>query len=190
MKSHLKYRSGYKILPSKTRNPTFMFTHYLKIAFRNLIKYKGYSLINIVGLATGLAVFALIASYVDFHRTFNRFHKNVDRIFSVVQVLSAGNLYERHSARIPAPLSPLLLREFPEIEDATRCLWTLRPIIRHKKKSFYEEEGFLWAVDSNFLTFFTFEIIAGDPAAALAEPKSVVLTQSAAHKYFGNENPL
>jgi putative ABC transport system permease protein len=167
-----------------------MFTHYLKIAFRNLIKYKGYSLINIVGLATGLAVFALIASYVDFHRTFNRFHKNVDRIFSVVQVLSASNLDERHSARIPAPLSPLLLREFPEIEDATRCLWTSRPIIRHKKKAFYEEEGFLWAVDSNFLTFFTFEIIAGDPAAALAEPKSVVLTQSVAHKYFGNENPL
>jgi putative ABC transport system permease protein len=167
-----------------------MFTHYLKIAFRNLIKYKGYSLINIVGLATGLAVFALIASYVDFHRTFNRFHENVDRIFSVVQVLSASNLDERHSARIPAPLSPLLLREFPEIEDATRCLWTSRPIIRHKKKAFYEEEGFLWAVDSNFLTFFTFEIIAGDPAAALAEPKSVVLTQSVAHKYFGNENPL
>ncbi len=167
-----------------------MFPHYLKIAFRNLIKHKGYSLINIVGLAIGLAIFALIASYVDFHLTFNRFHKNVDRIFSVVQVLPAGTSDERHSARIPVPTLPLLLREFPEIEDATRCLWTSRPIIRHKNKSFYEEEGSLWAVDSNFLTFFTFEIIAGDPETALAEPKSVVLTESAAHKYFGDENPL
>ncbi len=84
----------------------------------------------------------------------------------------------------------MLLREFPEIEDATRCLWTSRPIIRHNNKSFYEEEGSLWAVDSNFLSFFTFEIIAGDPETALAEPKSVVLTESAAHKYFGDENPL
>ena len=92
-----------------------MFTHHLKIAFRNLIKHKGYSLINIVGLAIGLAIFALIASYVDFHLTFNRFHKDVDRIFSVVQVLSASTSDERHSARIPVPTLPLLLREFPEI---------------------------------------------------------------------------
>ena len=167
-----------------------MFINYLKTAWRNLIKHKGYALINIAGLAIGLAVFALIASFVDFHLTFNRFHKHMDRIFSVVQVLSASTPDERPSARIPAPLSPLLLREFPEIEDATRYFWTSRPIVRHKMKAYYEEEGSLWAVDSNFLTFFTFEMIAGDPETALAVPKSVVLTESVAHKYFGDENPL
>ncbi len=140
-----------------------MFTNYLRIALRNLIKHRGYSLINILGLAIGLAVFALIASYVDFHLPFHRFHKDVDRIFSVVQVLAAGTSDEKSSARIPAPLSTLLSREFSEIEAATRYLWTSRQIIRHKKKSFYEEEGFLWAIDSNLQASISPTLLPGIP---------------------------
>jgi putative ABC transport system permease protein len=167
-----------------------MFSNYLKTAIRNIIKHKGYSIINIAGLAVGLAVFMLIVSFVDFHLSFDGFHKDADRIFSVIQVLPSGKTGEHHTGKIPAPLLPKLLDELPEIEDALRWIRTNRWVIRHKGQKYYAEEGSIWAVDSNFFSFFSFELLTGDPDTALAKPQSVVLTESIARKYFGEENPI
>ena len=167
-----------------------MFKNYLTVSFRNIIKHKGYAFINIAGLTIGLAVFILVVSFVDFHVNFDRFHKHADRIYSVVQILPSGAEGKRHSARTPAPLLPLLVNEFDEIEDATRWIPTDKWIVKAKNKTFFTREGRLWGVDPNFLSFFSFKMIAGNPETALQEPNSVVLTESTAHKYFGNENAM
>jgi putative ABC transport system permease protein len=167
-----------------------MIFNYIKIAFRNIRKNKGYAFINIVGLALGLAVFSLITSFVEFHFSFDEFHKDADSIYSIVKVLPSGEGGERHTARTRTPLMQYLLNDFPEIEDATRLIPLDEYAVRHGAKKFYERSGTAWCVDPNFLSFFTFETIAGDPTTALSEPNSVVLTESVAQKYFGNGNPI
>ena len=127
--------------------------NYLIVAIRNIIKHKDYSIINIAGLAIGLAIFSLTVALSKFQMSFNQFHKDADRIYSIVQVLPSGAAEDRHSARTRAPLRRLLLDEFSEIEDATRWIPTDRLVIRHKKNKFYAEEGTILLVDSNFLTF-------------------------------------
>jgi putative ABC transport system permease protein len=165
-----------------------MIGNYLKIAIRNIWKHKAYSFINIIGLAIGLAIFSLTAVFFQFHLSFNKFTKDVNRIYIIVQVIPSGTTYNDHSGFTRAPLRHLLLDEFPEIEDATRWINTNRTVVRQAEKKFYAEERSIWFVDSNFLTFFTFEMITGDPETALKEPNSAVLTESTARKYFGSIN--
>ena len=167
-----------------------MFANYFKTAIRNIINHRGYSIINIAGLAIGLAVFILIASFVDFHLSFDEFHKDADQIFSVIQVLPSDKEGEHHTAQNPAPLLPFFRDEFPEIKSALRWISTSRWVIRHHGQKYSAEESTVWAVDPNFFSFFSFELISGDPDTALTEPLSIVLTQSVARKYFGEENPL
>ena len=177
-------------LRTPNSEPRNMFKNYLTAAVRNIIKHKGYSIINIVGLAFGMAIFILIALFVDFHLSFDDFHKSADRIYSVVQVLPSGIEGEHHTAKIPAPFLPVLRDNLSEIESALRWIPTSRWIIRHRGQKYYAEEGTVWAVDPNVFSFFSFELITGDPETALTKPQSVVLTESIARKYFGNENPV
>ncbi|MGD9237796.1 MAG: ABC transporter permease, partial [Desulfobacterales bacterium] len=81
-----------------------MLSNYFKTAIRHILHHRGYAIINITGLAVGLAVFILTASFVDFHLSFDEFHKDADQIFSVVQVLPSDIKGEHHTAKIPAPL--------------------------------------------------------------------------------------
>jgi len=163
-----------------------MISNYFKIAFRNIIKHKSYSIINIAGLAIGLAIFSLTTGLAKFHHSFNKFHQDADRIYCVIQVLPSGETGKRHSALTRAPLRKLLVDEFPEIEDATRWIITGRTVVKQGDRKYYAEEGRVWIVDPNFLKFFTFEMISGDPENALKEPGSVILTESTARKYFGS----
>ena len=163
-----------------------MINNFFKTALRNILKPKGYSIINIVGLAVGLALFSLTAGFSIFQLSYNAFHRDADRIYCVVQELPSGETGVRHSAVTRSPLRKLLKDEFSEIEDATRWIITGRTVVRHEDKRFYAEEGAIWFVDPNFLTFFTFEMISGDPATALQEPNSIILAESTARKYFGH----
>ena len=92
-----------------------MIKNYLITALRNILKHKGYSIINIVGLAIGLAIFSLTTGLAKFHHSFNKFHQDADRIYCVIQVLPSGETCKRHSALTRAPLCKLLVDEFPEI---------------------------------------------------------------------------
>jgi putative ABC transport system permease protein len=161
-----------------------MLLNYLKTAIRNIWKYRTYSLINIMGLAVGLALFSLTVGFSIFQLSYNAFHRDADRIYCVVQELPSGENGVRHSAVTRSPLRKLLKDEFSEIEDATRWIITGRTAVRHEDKKFYAEEGAIWFVDPNFLTFFTFEMISGDPATALKKPNSIILAESTALKYF------
>lgn len=165
-----------------------MIKNYIKIAWRNLIKYKIYSTITMSGLVLGLGIFILFALILYSQFIYDAFHKNADRIYSVVQVLPRGVEKEHHSAITPAPLKDTLLSEFPEIEKAARFFPPGRMIVRYGDKLFYESR--IRFVDADFLSIFSFKLLRGEAETALSEPYSIVLTESAATKYFGTDDPI
>jgi len=165
-----------------------VFLNYFKTAYRNLAKNKFYSSINIMGLAIGLTFFLLAALYVDFATHFDSFHERAERIYGIVRVVPSGNQGEQHSAITPGPLAQALLSEYPEIENAVNFYVSGNDIVRYQNKIFYED-GILYT-NSEFLSVFSFKMISGNPETALSEPGSIILTESSALKYFGDENPL
>ena len=165
-----------------------MFKNYLRVAIRNVTRYKFYSFLIISGFALGLAVFLLAILYTGFNFSYDTFHKDVDDIYGVVQVLPSGNKGEQHTAITPAPLLPAMISEFSEIQAATRFSRCRKMIVRYEDKTFYENQVLL--VDPNFLSFFNFGQISGKAEAVLAEPHSILLSEDSAIKYFGDVDPL
>ncbi len=165
-----------------------MFKNYLFVAIRNLRKQKLFSIINILGMAIGMAGFGIFAISAGVKLNAEKFHQNADRIYGVIQVLPLGEQDQSHTLFTPAPLKDALLDEFPEIEKAVRVLPAGKIPIRRNDRAFYEND--IMFVDSEFLTFFTFEMVSGNPETALSDPNSIVISESAALKYFGNENPV
>lgn len=161
-----------------------MIKNYFKIAWRNILKNKLFSFINIFGLAIGIACCALIYLYVDYELSYDAYNENADRI---VRITTLG--YSPKKVDHFAPTSPLMaLRmkaNFPEVEKIVRINSSKRSI-SYKDKKFYDTK-ILYA-DSALLEVFTFDLIEGDAHKALTKPYSIVLTESTAKKYFGNEN--
>ena len=114
-----------------------MLKNYIKIALRNIKRQKIYSVITLSGLILGLGVFIMFALIPEFLSSFDTFHEKADRIYSVVQVFQGGREGEQHSAITPAPLSPTLLSEFPEIEDVTRFFPPGRMIVKYQDIVFW-----------------------------------------------------
>ncbi len=166
-----------------------MWKNHFKIAFRNLGKHKGYSFINIAGLAIGIACCLLIVLLVRDELSFDRFHENKNQIYRVI-VQQLGKFYmgTDYLAVTPAPLASALKEEFPEVILATRIEQSNNVIVSTKNKRFYED-GFLWA-DNHFLDVFSFPFLRGDQSKALSEPYSLVISEQMAHKYFGDEDPM
>lgn len=162
-----------------------MLKNYLKIAVRNLRKHKGYAFINIFGLAVGLAVCLLIVLYVRDELSYDRFHDNAEEIYRIVR--QEGELTP--SVTPAVPLAPALIEAYPEVLQATRLFryWST-PLLSRGEEGFYEERFFF--TDNNFLDVFSFPLSQGDPASALEQPFSLLLTESAAHRYFGEEDPV
>ena len=165
-----------------------MLKNYLKTAWRNIRRNKLYSLINILGLAMGLAIFTLFAVIAGFDSEADKFHADGDRIFSLVQVYETANKGEEHSAYLPAPLLPALMDELPEIEAGARAFPAGRMIVKQDENIFYEN-NVLYA-DPDFLSVFSFALKTGNPQTVLAEPYSIVLSEKMANKYFGEINPI
>ena len=164
-----------------------MLKNYLKIAFRNLRRQKGYAFINIFGLAVGLAFCTLIFLYVRDERTFDRFHTQQDRIYRAYKTTYKpdGSIEDRE-AWLPVPLGPAMKADVPEVEEYVR-LRTRGSIVQVGTVTL--EEAILFA-DASIFDVFTFPLLKGSPQTALADPWSVVLTESMASKYFGAEEPM
>jgi len=164
-----------------------MIKNYIRIAIRNLFKHRGFSLINIIGLTVGLTCCFLILLFVRDELSYDRYNTKADNIYRV-------NLHGRISdsdfnmAVSCAPIGPTLNHEIPEVKNFTRLYKAGIPVIRYKDKVF-SEDRFLWA-DSTFFDIFTLPFIKGNPQTALVKPQSVVLTESMAKKYFGNDDPI
>jgi len=164
-----------------------MVSNYLKIALRNLTRFKAYSAINITGLAVGMACCILILLYVFDELSYDRFHENAGRIYRIgVEGTLGDNSF--NAAVSPPVLRNTLINDYPEVINATRVKNFGFPVLRYGDKVF-SEELFFW-VDSSFFDVFTVEFVKGNPKTALTLPESVVLTERMAKKYFGNEDPM
>ncbi|MDN5216881.1 ABC transporter permease [Fulvivirgaceae bacterium BMA12] len=166
--------------------PTAMIQNYFTIAMRNMIRYKGFSFINIAGLAIGIASFALIGLYVYHELSFDRYHKNAGNIYRIVEDLSTENelLFQATSA---PPMGPAFAREYPEVVDFVRFSPVSILVTRGDVK-FYEDKCYL--ADPSVFKVFSFPMIQGNPRSALHDPMTVVLTATTAEKYFGKTNPV
>ena len=168
-----------------------MLRNYIKIAWRNLVRNKVSSIINISGLAIGLACVMLIGMYVKDELGYDRFFKGADRIYRVNTHEKIAN-DEFVAGHTPPPVGLALQSNFPEIESYTRIFTPGDEIIHYVKNGHRASltEKSLLSVDSNFLQFFNFPLLAGDRNKCLNGPNFVVLTQSAAKKYFGEVSPI
>jgi len=164
-----------------------MFKNYLTIAFRNLKRQKGYSFINITGLAIGMACFILMFLYVHHEWSYDRFHKNHDRIYRMTYSGQMGGMLFSGSLTPPG-MGPELLRTFPGIENMVRITSKGRNFISAGGKSFYEERFHL--ADASIFSIFDFPLAKGNPESVLKDPHSIVITEKTATKYFGNEDPI
>ena len=158
-----------------------MFYSYLKIALRNLWRSSMYSLLNIGGLAMGVACCLLIALYVYDEWTFDRFHRHADTIFRVVEKQTqAGEIYD--VAVTPGPLAPTIKADFPEVVQVGRIgKWS--GLMKYGKQVF--EENNLFFADNGLLRMFDFPLLRGNAATVLNRPDELVITESTARKYFG-----
>lgn len=164
-----------------------MLNNYLLIALRNLIRQKGYSLINIIGLALGISSAMFIFIWVADEVSMNRFHVNADRIYRVEQDQDYdGKTY--HVNVTPFPSGEGWKKEIPEIETTVRITPTGALLTKYGEKAFYESS--ILCVDSTFFDLFSFPLVKGDPKTVLKEPYSIVLTPEMALKYFGTEDPI
>ncbi len=168
-----------------------MVRNYLIVALRNIRRHKGYSLINIVGLAVGIASCLLILLFVRSELSYDRFHEKADQIFRVGFKFHVGtNQFD--AALGPCPLAGALSRDFPEVEKAARIFARQSRggdvFVRYGDKR-YKENRFLWA-DQALFDILSFRFIEGNSEEVLTKPGSVVLTSEAAEKYFGQEEPL
>ncbi|HUU52277.1 MAG TPA: ABC transporter permease [Candidatus Heimdallarchaeota archaeon] len=161
-----------------------MFRSYLKVALRALRRQKGYSFINITGLTIGMACFILIGLWVKDELSFDRFHEKKDRIFRVVNKTQGGDF-------IPNPtyaLAPALKSLYPEVEEVARVWPWYGSLVTYVDKKF--EEDNICLTDPGFFRMFTFPFIKGNPDTALNNRDAIVITESTAKKYFGNEDPI
>jgi putative ABC transport system permease protein len=164
-----------------------MLKHYLTIARRCLLRHRAYALINIFGLAVGVAACLLIMLYVQNELSFDGFHRNKDHIYRVAEYTKRPDGFQRARASAGTPIGPLLKVEFPEVATAVR-FYRQRMLVSRANQRFYEDR-FCFA-DSGFFRVFSFTLAKGDPLTALKEPFSVVITASVARKYFGDADPL
>jgi putative ABC transport system permease protein len=160
-----------------------MLKNYFKIALRNLWKNKGFSALNIVGLATGLAVCLLIVLYVRDELSYDKYNVNADRIYRLDADIYFNNT-EANMAVAPDPLPPAMVRDYPEVAQMVRI--NRQGDILIKKDNQNVQDHHAAFVDSSFFKVFTFPMIAGNPNTALNEPNSIVIDETTAKKYFNS----
>ena len=163
-----------------------MLKNYLKVAFRNVRRQKGYSFINIAGLTLGLACCLIIMLYVRYEFSYDRFHQHADRIYRVVEDRTQP---EGRTALSSASgfVGPALVRDLPEILHAVRFKKATM-LMAFEEKRFQEDEIFF--TDSTVFGVFSFPLLTGHPQTALTEPFSIVLTEETALRYFGQADPV
>lgn len=167
-----------------------MLHNYFVIAFRNLARNKVFSFINILGLSIGITCCALLALFIKDEFSFETHFKDYNNIYRVTTTIISDQLNGKIQRTSP-PIGMAMLREFPEIESATRLVEmprVERHLVRYEDKTFYEKKGYV--VDSTFFDVFSYAFEEGDPGTALDGPSSVVLSDEVAHKIFGDQSGL
>ena len=164
-----------------------MIQNYFRIAFRNLWRHKGFSLLNILGLTVGMAAFYLIFIHVCFELSYDSFHKKSDRIYRIVCDLKTPS-ETLHMNKPAWAVPPHIPGAMQEVESAVRITLGDNWLVTRGNEHFTEDD--VATADSTFFQVFDFPLVAGNPRTALKEPFSIVLSETTARKYFGNTNPM
>src|SRR4029078_4148446 len=167
-----------------------MIKNYFKITCRNLWRNRGFSFINIFGLAIGIACSLLIFLFVKDELSYDRFHKDSDQVYRIVKDFVNDDGSRIPDANTPAALAPAMQKEMPEVASITRVRpnWGRSYLVKYGDKKI--PVNGVYGVDSSFFDVFTFPLVSGDAKTALKEVNSILVTQSTAKKFFGNENPI
>ncbi|GAB3990923.1 ABC transporter permease [Spirosoma daeguense] len=166
-----------------------MLTNYLKIAWRTLRKQQGFTFINIFGLAVGLACCMLIMLYVLDELSYDRYNDKADRIYRIhSEIRFGGN--DMHFAISPDPMGPTLKKDYPQVEQFVRLHQRGTWLVRRTGEPTNLREDNITFADSTLFDVFTLPLLSGDPKTALREPNSVVISESAAKRHFGSQNPM
>ncbi|MCP4726780.1 MAG: FtsX-like permease family protein [bacterium] len=165
-----------------------MFKNYLKIAFRNIIRNKVYSLLNILGLSIGIAGCVLILIYVKYEFSFDQYHENPDSIYRVYMEFPDYYRGTNLWAGTCGPLAKTLVEEYPEVIAAARLETKDEVLISYGAKKFMEDN--IIFADPEIFDVFSFELLEGNPKSVLDDPYSIIVSEKMAEKYFGKENPI
>jgi putative ABC transport system permease protein len=166
-----------------------MLKNYLKVAWRNIVRKKGFSFINITGLAIGMTVCLLILLFVQYELSYDTYHRDAEDLYRLErQWLSPDGSVRGGFASLAPSFVVFLEKEFPEIENAVR-LYPLETTLVSVGDIHYEEKRFYFA-EEDFFDVFSIALVEGDPRTALAEPDGLIISQSMAKKYFRDENPI
>lgn len=163
-----------------------MLTNYLKIAWRNLTKNKGYTIINIVGLGVGVCCFILISLFVRSELSYDKFHDKADRVYRVWQHENYGPREDFVNTTTPVSLVKNLVENYPEIAQGSR-VFRFNSLVKQDENEFNEA---IHGVDPGFFEIFDFPILFGNTTAPLSKANSIVLSTTAAVKYFGREDAI
>lgn len=164
-----------------------MLSNYIKVAFRNIFRHKGYTFLNVAGLALGITCCLLILLWVMDELSYDQFHKNKNSIYRVEQdQFYSGKVF--HVNVTPYPMAQGLIDEIPEVKDATPYPSAGTLLLRYGEKAFFENT--IRAVTPAFLRMFSFPLIQGNKETALENPHSILISEKIAEKYFGDEEPL
>lgn len=166
-----------------------MIRNYLKIAIRNLLKYRFISFINLFGLTIGLTCCLLITAYILNELSYDKYNKNADHIYRVTRSFNnQDGVVSLNLSTVAPAFGYYLPGDFPEIRKMTRILYNDTRPIRYKEKIFNEKNTAY--ADENLFDVFTIKVVKGNPKTALYDPFSVMLTEETANKYFGDEDPM
>ena len=163
-----------------------MLKNYFKIAVMNILRHKGYSFIHIVGLAVGMACCLLITLWVIDELSYDRFHEDADNIYQVMVHLEKNT--SQQFPNIPYPFAPEVIEKIPEVIEAVRLEGMGRILLSNQNRKFYESN--MRVVDPSFFNMFSFQLLQGNPATALTNPFSVVISETIAKKYFSDKDPM
>lgn len=165
-----------------------MIKNLILVAIRNFKRDKAYSLLNILGLMIGITFSIFLIFYIKDELSYDRYNKHADRMYRIGAYIKEADKDTMKWVSTPFPLGPALKKDYPEVEEALRFVGTGKTMYRNGDLRFYEDKVFF--CDSNLFRVFSYEFIEGNPQTALVEPKSIVLTESIAEKYFGRTKPI
>ncbi|MFP4095425.1 MAG: ABC transporter permease [Cyclobacteriaceae bacterium] len=169
-----------------------MLRNYLKIAIRNLVRHKQTTLINLLGLSVGIAACIMMLLFVQYELSYDRYHENADRIYRVSREWhNEDGESSLHLGHLAPPFAPMLANDFPEvIQHSVRLVHDKRVVLAYEAGDVIMEEDQLFFVEPSIFQVFSFPLLQGDPQTALSEPNSIVITESTAQRYFGDDDPM
>ncbi|MEM9986410.1 MAG: ABC transporter permease, partial [Bacteroidota bacterium] len=183
------YFWGRKSLNLDPCNTIDMYRNYLKVAWRNITRQKGYASINILGMAIGMAVCLMILLFVRQEMSYDQYHEKSDRIYRVTREwFNQAGESVLHLGHLAPPFKPLLAGDFEGVIESSARLLSDAPLMIWEDKKIVERRFYF--AEPEIFEIFSWKMLEGDPETALAEPNSLVLTESTARKYFGNASAL